>query len=53
MQTKYKAFDHFKSFEAWLETQYGISINKLHLDQGGEFMDGDFSLHVQKAGTVH
>jgi hypothetical protein len=52
MRTKDETLDQYKAYEAWLKTQYGVSIEVFHSDRGGEFMSNTFSEHLQKAGTI-
>jgi hypothetical protein len=52
MCTKDETLDQYKAYEAWLKTQYGVSIKVFHSDRGGEFMSNAFSEHLQKAGTI-
>jgi hypothetical protein len=47
-----ETLDQYKAYEAWLKTQYGVSIKVFHSDRGGEFMSNAFSEHLQKAGTI-
>ena len=52
MRTKDKTLDSYKTYEAWLKTQYDIVIKTLHTDRGGEYMSNAFSEHLRKAGTI-
>ena len=53
IRTKDETFDQYQAYEAWLKTQYGVTIKVFHSDQGGEFMSDEFSKHLHKAGTIH
>jgi hypothetical protein len=52
MWAKDETFDSYKTYEAWLKTQYDILIKMLHTDRGGEYMSNAFSEHLRKAGTI-
>jgi hypothetical protein len=52
MRTKDETLQQYEAYEAWLKTQFGVSIKVFHSDRGGEFMSNAFSKHLQKAGTV-
>jgi transposase InsO family protein len=52
MWAKDETFDSYKTYKAWLKTQYDILIKMLHTDQGGEYMSNAFSEHLRKAGTI-
>ncbi len=52
MRTKDETLDQYKAYEAWLKTQFGVTIKVFHSDRGGEFMSDEFSKHLRKAGTV-
>ena len=51
LRNKLDAFSSYKEYEAWCMTQLGMSIKKLHLDQGGEYMDKDFISYLKSKGT--
>jgi transposase InsO family protein len=52
MRMKDETLDSYKTYEAWIKTQYDIVIKTLHTDRGGEYMSNAFSEHLQKAGTI-
>lgn len=51
MRSKDEAIEHYKAFEAWLGTKYGIKIKVLHSDRRGEYMSEEFDQHLAKQGT--
>ena len=52
MRTKDETLDQYKAYEAWLKTQFGISIKVFHSDRGGEFTSKAFSDHLKRQGTI-
>lgn len=52
MHMKDKTLNQYKAYEAWLKTQYSVSIKVFHSNREGEFMSNTFSEHLQKAGTI-
>ena len=52
MAKESELFEHYQAFEAWLKTQHNVQIKKLRSDQGGEYLSGEFSDHLQKEGTI-
>ena len=50
---KAETFASYKSYEAWLSTQFDMKIKCLHLDRGGEYLSKEFSQHLQSKGTEH
>ena len=52
LHSKDKTFDFYQAYEAWLFTQYKVKIKCLRSDQGGEYLDDDFSKHLRNAGTT-
>jgi gag-polypeptide of LTR copia-type/Zinc knuckle len=52
--TKDKAFDAYKTFEAWATTQLHCkAIKVLRSDCGGEYLSKAFNMHLAAAGTAH
>ena len=51
LQAKSDAFQIYKEYEAWCQTQFDTSIKVLHSNQGGEYHDKEFILHLKKQGT--
>ena len=49
---KDKTFEAYQDFEAWANTQHGAKIMRLRSDQGGEYLDGEFSKHLRRNGTI-
>jgi hypothetical protein len=53
LRKKNEAFKAYKSFEAWVETQFGRRIKVLNTDRGGEYLGEDFVTHCKAKGTEH
>lgn len=51
LRTKDEAFQAYKTFAAWAETQHGVRIKRLRSDRGGEYTGGDFSKSLNSQGT--
>jgi len=51
--TKDEAFQAYKSFAAWAQTQHGVYIKRLRSDRGGEFTSNQFTAYLQQQGTEH
>src|ERR1700722_2161487 len=51
LRTKGEAFDAYKAFEAWANTQYDAKIKRLRSDRGGEFTRMEFDAHLAVKGT--
>ena len=43
MKTKDEVFNHFREFKALVENATGKKIKVLHSDNGGEYIDKDFT----------
>jgi len=41
----------YKDFEAWCYMQLDKNIKTLHSDQGGEYMEKEFSTYLKSWGT--
>ena len=53
LRTKDRAFEAYKSFEAWATTQQHCKgIKALHSDHGGEYLSPPFNQHLAKVGTT-
>src|SRR6266511_2315087 len=52
LRRKSEAFKSYKTFEAWIETQFGWRIRALNIDQGGEYLGAEFDIHCKAKGTV-
>ena len=52
-KTKAEMFTSYKSYEAWLATQFDAKIKCLHLDCRGEYLSNKFSQHLKLKGTEH
>nr|GAT43935.1 polyprotein [Mycena chlorophos] len=50
-RTKDQTFDSYRAYEAWLWTQFGVKVKKLHSDRGGEYKSEEFNAHLAKNGT--
>ena len=53
LRKKDETFDSYKHFKAWVATQHNIKIKRLCSDRGGEYLDQDFTAHLQAQGTKH
>jgi transposase InsO family protein len=51
LKTKDEAFEAYKSFAAWAQTQHGVCIKRLHSDCGGEFLSNQFTTYLRQQGT--
>ena len=51
LRKKDETFESYKHFEAWAATQYNVKIKRLRSDRGGEYLDQDFTAHLQAQGT--
>ncbi|KAJ3473654.1 hypothetical protein NLI96_g12893 [Meripilus lineatus] len=52
MRNKSEAFEKYKVFEAWVETQKGQRVRALRSDRGGEYMSNAFTDHLESKGTT-
>jgi len=52
LRKKDEAFDTYKEYEAWVNTQLSAKIKVLHSDQGGEYKSTEFITHLKSKGTV-
>ena len=52
LATKDETFKAYQDFEVWANTQHGTKIMRLQSDQGGEYLDGEFSKHLRRNGTI-
>ena len=43
----------YKSYEAWLATQFDAKIKHLRSDCGGEYLSNEFSQHLKLKGMEH
>ncbi len=51
LRTKDEAFDAYKAFAAWAQTQHGVHIKRLWSDRGGEYTGDAFSCFLKEQGT--
>jgi transposase InsO family protein len=51
LKTKDEAFEAYKSFAAWAQTQHGVHIKCLHSDHSGEFMSNQFTAYLHQQGS--
>jgi transposase InsO family protein len=51
LRSKDEAFQAYKTFVAWAETQHGVRIKRLRSDRGGEYTGGNFSKFLNSQGT--
>jgi hypothetical protein len=49
---KNDAFDSYKDYEAWCQTQLNVPVKILHSDRGGEYLGKEFILHLNSRGTT-
>ena len=52
-KTKAETFASYKSYEAWLATQFNAKIKHLRSDCGGEYLSNEFSQHLKSKGMEH
>ncbi len=52
LKSKDEAYQAYKEFEAWLETQLGARVKTLHSDHGREYLGKEFVLHLKESGTT-
>ena len=50
-KTKAETFASYKSYEAWLSTQFDVKIKRLCSDRSGEYLSKEFNQHLQSRGT--
>jgi len=53
LRRKRKAFKSYKTFEAWIETQFQRRIKTLNIDRGGEYLSDEFIAHCKTKGTTY
>jgi hypothetical protein len=46
------AFDSYKDYEAWVDTQLDAKIKCLHSDKGGEYEGREFVMYLRSRGTA-
>jgi Reverse transcriptase (RNA-dependent DNA polymerase)/Integrase core domain/GAG-pre-integrase domain len=51
LRAKSDAFDAYKKYDAWCQTQFDVRIKTLHSDRGGEFMGKEFVSYLKERGT--
>ena len=52
LHTKDEAFGAYLKYEAWVEKQMGRTILAFNTDRGGEYVNDDFTVHLQLKGTI-
>ena len=50
---KSEAFKSYKTFKAWIETQFQRRIKTLNVDRGGEYLSDEFIAHCKAKGTTY
>ena len=50
LKAKSEAFEAFKVYKSWAETQLGVKLRALQDDKGGEYMSKAFLAFTQEAG---
>src|SRR6266540_6098574 len=53
LRRKSEAFKSYKTFEAWIETQFQRRIKTLNVDRGGEYLSDEFIAHCKAKGTTY
>ena len=48
LRAKSDAFQTYKEYEAWCQTQLDAKIKVLYSDRGGEYLDKEFILYLKK-----
>jgi hypothetical protein len=51
LRTKDEAFDAYKAYAAWAQTQHSAKIKRLRSDRGGEYTGNDFTAFLRQQGT--
>jgi transposase InsO family protein len=51
MRQKSEVLNHYRSFAAWVRTQFKSEIKTFHSDRGGEFRSDDFDKFLAEHGT--
>src|ERR1700760_1797591 len=51
LRAKSDAFDAYKKFDAWCQTQFDVRIKVMHSDRGGEFTSNEFISYLKERGT--
>ena len=52
LRKKDEAFETYKEYEAWVNTQLAAKIKTLHSDRGGEYLASDFKTYLKSKGTI-
>ena len=52
LRKKDEAFNSYKDYEAWVNTQLSAKIKTLHSDRGGEYKGKEFIVHLKSKGTT-
>jgi hypothetical protein len=51
LRSKDQAFDAYKQFAAWADTQHHVKVKRLRSDRGGEYTGNAFTTFLQQQGT--
>ncbi len=51
LRTKDEAFNAYKAFATWAQTQHGVHIKQLQSDRGGEYTGDAFTRFLKEQGT--
>jgi len=51
-KSKDEAFDTYKDFKSWCETQFSKKIKLLYSDHGGEYLSNAFQSYLKSKGTT-
>jgi hypothetical protein len=52
MRRKSEVLENYKSYEAWLKTQFNANIKAFQSDNGGEYTSTEFLQHTKSQGTI-
>ena len=53
LRSEDQAFDWFKTYVAFISTQFSTALYAAHLDQGGEFLSPEFTSFMETKGILH
>jgi Pol polyprotein, beta-barrel domain/Integrase core domain/GAG-pre-integrase domain len=52
MARKSNAFNCYKQYNTWVETQHGTKIERLQTDRGGEYLSEEFTTYLKSKGMI-
>ena len=53
LQMKNQAFEHFKTYVAFISTQFNATLQAAHSDRGGKFLLTEFTEFMESQGILH